>query len=259
MDVVILCGGEGSRFLEETEFKPKPMIKIGDKPILWYIMKLYSYYGFNRFILSLGYKSEVIKKYFFDYQFVNRDFKLDFNSSEKIEYLQASDEKDWEVLCVDTGEKALKGARIKRIEEYIQTNNFHLTYGDGVGNVNLNYLSYFHRAHKKIGTVTSVRPPSRFGELTIDKNNNVKELKEKSQMGEGIINGGFFIFNKKIFSYLNSDDDCDFEFGALQNIVNQRELRSYEHNGFWQCMDNKRDKLFLDNLIKNNQAPWVVW
>ena len=234
MDVVILCGGKGTRLSEETVKKPKPMVKIGGRPILWHIIKMYSHYGFNRFILALGYKSDQIKQYY-------------------------RDEKQWEIVFVDTGEETLKGGRIKRVERYINSDIFHLTYGDGVSDVDLNKLVNFHKSHDCVGTVTAVRPPSRFGELNIDENDTVLDLEEKPQMGQGLINGGFFVFDKKMLLYLTEDKDCDFEFGSLQQISKDGQLKAYKHNGFWQCMDNIRERDHLDKLIKDNTAPWIVW
>jgi len=243
MDVVILCGGMGSRLSEETILKPKPMIELGDKPILWHIMKYYSLFGYNRFILPLGYKAQTIIDYF-----QNEDSNF-FNS---LEY------KKWEIVLEDTGLNTLKGARIKRIQKYIESEDFHLTYGDGVSNINIKMLLNFHKTHKKIGTLTAVHPPSRFGEIKII-NDQVTCFNEKSQMGEGYINGGFFIFNKKIFNYLHKDEFCDFEFGPIQELVNKNNLMAFKHESFWQCMDNVREKKYLNKLIEDKKAPWIKW
>ena len=257
MDVVILCGGKGTRLSEETIKKPKPMVEIGNMPILWHIMKIYSYYGFNRFILALGYKGEQIKQYFYNYKITGADFSLRLDPEEKIEFLNHSDEKHWEIIFVDTGEETLKGGRIKRLEKYIQSDLFHLTYGDGVCDVDINNLLKFHNSHNSLGSVTAVRPPSRFGELNIDENNTVQELEEKPQMGKGLINGGFFIFDKQMLSYLSEDDNCDFEFGPLQKIASEGQLKAFKHEGFWQCMDNVRERDFLNKQVKDNTAPWI--
>ena len=259
MDVIILCGGKGTRLSEETVMKPKPMVEIGGKPILWHIMKIYSYYGFNRFILALGYKGDQIKQYFYNYKITGADFSLKLDPNHDIEYLNHSDEKPWEIVCVDTGEETLKGGRIKRVGGFINSDIFHLTYGDGISDVDLNKLVNFHKSHDCVGTVTAVRPPSRFGELNIDKNDTVSVLEEKPQMGQGLINGGFFVFDKKMLSYLTEDKDCDFEFGSLQQISKDGQLKAYKHNGFWQCMDNIRERNFLDKQIKDNISPWMVW
>ena len=259
MKVVIFAGGMGSRISEESHLKPKPMIEIGGKPILWHIMKSYSHYGVNRFILALGYKGDYIKQYFYNYKFTSADFSLKLDPEEQIQFLNDSDEKHWEIVFVDTGEETLKGGRIKRVEKYIQSDLFHLTYGDGVCDVDINKLVDFHNSHNCMGSVTAVRPPSRFGELNIDEDNTVQELEEKPQMGKGLINGGFFIFDKKMLSYLTDDENCDFEFGPLQQIASEKQLKAYKHNGFWQCMDNIREKNYLDEQIRANNAPWMKW
>ncbi len=259
MDAIILCGGKGTRLSEETIEKPKPMVEIGGKPILWHIMKSYSYYGVNRFILALGYKANFIKQFFFNYRITGSDFSLMMDPEQKIKILNHSDEKHWEIIFVNTGEDTLKGGRIKRLEKYIKSDTFHLTYGDGVCDVDINKLSSFHNSHNSLGSVTAVRPPSRFGELNIGRDNIVEDLEEKPQMGKGLINGGYFIFNKEMLSYLTEDENCDFEFGPLQKIVSDMQLKAYKHEGFWQCMDNIREKYYLDNLIKNKKAPWIKW
>ena len=259
MDVIILCGGKGTRLSEETISRPKPMVEIGGKPILWHIMKIYSHYGFNRFILALGYKGDQIKQFFYNYRITGADFSLKLDPEHTIEYLNHSDEKHWEIVFVDTGEETLKGGRIKRVEKFIKNNLFHLTYGDGIGNVNINKLVEFHKSHDCIGTVTAVRPPSRFGELNIDEYDTVLDLEEKPQMARGLINGGFFVFDKKMLSYLTADEDCDFEFGPLQQIAHDGQLKAFKHDGFWHCMDNVRERDYLDKQVRTNNAPWMVW
>jgi glucose-1-phosphate cytidylyltransferase len=214
MKVVILCGGMGTRLREETEYKPKPMVEIGSKPILWHIMKIYAHQGFKDFILCLGYKGEIIKSYFYNYEILNNDFTVELGNYKHVEIHSNHKEKGWRVTLADTGETALKGARIKRIEKYIDGDLFMLTYGDGVANINLHELLDFHKRHDRIGTVTGVRPPSRFGEMII-KDNQVVSFTEKPQVSEGLINGGFFVFNRKIFDYLSEDDNFDFEVGTL--------------------------------------------
>ncbi len=258
MNVIILCGGKGSRLSEETILKPKPMVNIGGMPILWHIMKIYSFYGFKRFIIALGYKGNYIKEYFYNLRTTSTDFTLHLNPDRDIEYHQLSDEKDWEITFVDTGQDTLKGGRIKRLEKYIKTDNFHLTYGDGLSNVNIQELCKFHSSHNKIGTVTAVRPPSRFGEMIVE-DSHVVNFDEKAQMGVGYINGGFFIFNKKILNYLTKDENCDFEFGPINQIVKENQLIAFKHNDFWQCMDNVRDRDYLNMLLKKNNAPWKIW
>lgn len=258
MDVIILCGGKGTRLSEETEIKPKPMVEIGGKPILWHIMKIYSYYGFKRFILALGYKGDYIKQYFFNLRITNSDFSLKMNPDSEPEYFNYSQDNDWEITFVDTGLETLKGGRIKRLEQYIKTENFHITYGDGVSDIDINKLVKFHNSHNCIGTLTAVHPPSRFGEISIN-GDQVIEFEEKPQMDSGYINGGFFIFNKKIMSYLKEDENCDFEFGALQQLARDKQLKAFIHEGFWQCMDNVRERDYLNSLMKNKKAPWIKW
>ena len=235
-DVAILCGGMGTRLREETETKPKPMVEIGGRPILWHIMKYYASYGFKKFILALGYKGEHIKKYFSNY----------------------NDEGEWDITCVDTGLRTLKGGRIKRLETHLKSEYFHLTYGDGLGRIDLDELTEFHLSSKKTGTVTAVRPPSRFGELLLE-GSSVKEFEEKPQLSRGYINGGFFIFNKKLLEYLTPEEDCDLEFGALQKLAREGQLAAYKHEGYWQCMDTARDMNYLNELWKSGNPPWRIW
>ena len=258
MDVVILCGGKGTRLSEETMLKPKPMVEIGGKPILWHIMKYYSSFGFNRFILALGYKSDYIKEYFYNYKITNSDFTINLKPDSPAVFHNSGNESDWEITFIDTGLETLKGARIKRIQQYLKSDNFHLTYGDGIGNVDLKKLIDFHFNHGKLATVTAVRPPSRFGEMLID-GDNVNVFDEKSQMHTGFINGGFFVLNKKVMEYLTTDEECDFEFGPLQQIVEENQLKAFKHLGFWQCMDNVRERDYLSKLVDTNKAPWLKW
>ena len=258
MPVVILCGGKGSRLSEETIEKPKPMVEIGGKPILWHIMKIYSLYGFNHFILALGYKADYIKNYFYNYRVSSRDFTLSMDAETELQYHNNYDEMKWKITFVDTGLETLKGGRIKRLEEYIKHDYFMMTYGDGVSNININDLVNFHMKHGKIGTLSAVRPPSRFGMIDLD-GDIVNTFEEKPQLAEGYINGGFFVFNKKIMEYLSPDVNCDFEFGPMQKLAADGELRAYKHNDFWQCMDTVRDRNYLERLWETNQAKWKLW
>ncbi len=258
MDVVILCGGMGTRLREETEIKPKPMVEIGGKPILWHIMKFYSHYGFNKFILALGYKGEYIKKYFYDYGYLSSDLTIILDPKIPPKVHSLSRENHWEITCVDTGLATLKGGRIKRLEGYIKSDTFHLTYGDGLSDVDLTRLIAFHRKSKGIGTVTAVRPPSRFGEILI-KGDLVKEFEEKPQLTTGYINGGFFVFTRKLLDYLTPDENCDLEFGALQRLSREGQLSAYRHEGYWQCMDTVRDTQYLNKLWESGNPPWKVW
>jgi len=257
-DVVILCGGKGTRLSEETIEKPKPMVEIGGKPILWHIMKHYSSYGCHRFILALGYKGEYIKNYLYNYRILSTNFTLEMYPDKGPQIHDASDESHWEVTFIDTGLNTLKGGRVKRIEKYIKSDNFHLTYGDGIGTVDINRVEQLHMNHGGIGTVTGVHPPSRFGEMVI-QGDKVEHFEEKSQLSTGIINGGFFMFNKKIFDYLTSDEECDFEFGPLQKLASEGELRVYKHDGFWQCMDTIRERDYLSRLWDSGNPPWKRW
>lgn len=257
-DVVILCGGMGARLREETELRPKPMVEIGGRPILWHIMKYYSHFGFNKFILALGYKGEQIKKYFYDYGFLSSDFTIVLDPKVPPKVHTLSTENHWEITCVDTGLDTLKGGRIKRLAPYIKGRYFHLTYGDGLSDVDLGKLEDFHKRHGKIGTVTAVRPPSRFGEMVIS-GEKVKEFEEKPQLTTGHINGGFFVFEKEFLRYLTTDEACDFEFGALQRLSKEGQLVAYRHEGYWQCMDTVRDTEYLNKLWKADSAPWKIW
>ncbi len=257
MKVVILCGGLGTRLRGETEFRPKPLVEIGNKPILWHIMKIYSHYGFKDFILCLGYKGEMIKEYFLNYTFRNNDFTIKLDVNNKI-LLHNKNYEGWTVTLVDTGQNAQTGARIKRIEKYITEDLFMVTYGDGVANINIRHLVKFHKKHGKIGTVTGVHPSSRFGELVI-KSNQVIEFSEKPQIREGFINGGFFVFNKKFFQYLKDDDNCYLEREPLEKLAKDGQLYAYLHHGFWQCMDTQRELEILQQLWSSEKCPWKVW
>ncbi len=256
--VVILCGGLGTRLKEETEIKPKPMVAIGNKPILWHIMKIYAHYGFKDFILCLGYKGDVIKEYFLNYDILNSDFSIKLGPKKAVTVHNTSDTSDWTVTLADTGSSALKGARLKRIEKYIKEDTFMVTYGDGVGNINIKKLLDFHKSHGKIATVTGVRPPSLFGELQV-KNNKAIIFAEKPQTSTGLISGGFFVFNRKLFEYLSDDDNCDFEKGPLEKIAAKGELMVYTHEGPWICMDTYRDVVYLNKVWENGEAPWKIW
>ena len=256
--VVIFAGGLGTRLREETEFRPKPMVHIGSRPILWHIMKIYAYYGFKDFILCLGHKGELIKKYFYDYEVLNNDFTIELGNKKNIQVHKDADEKGWRVTLADTGDKALKGARLKRVQKYIKNKMFMMTYGDGVANIDINDLLNFHLKHGKLVTMTGISPASRFGELKI-KGDKVKSLVEKPEESNGFVNGGFFVFNRDIFDYLSEDDNCDLEIGALENIAKDGQLMVYKHRGFWACMDTMRDVEYLNKLWNENKAAWKIW
>ncbi len=258
MKVVILCGGLGTRLREETEFRPKPMVSIGSKPILWHIMKAYAHYGYMDFILALGYKGEMIKEYFYNYEVLNNDFTIELGNKEGIKVHSNNPEKEWRVTLADTGNKALKGARLKRVEKYIDDDQFMLTYGDGIANVDIEDLLGFHKRHGKLATITAINPASRFGELKI-KGNQVESFSEKPKNGNGLINGGFFVFNKGIFNYLSEEENCDLEIGPLEKITAEGQLMVYKHGGSWACMDTIRDMEYLNKLWNENKAFWKIW
>lgn len=259
MQTVILCGGLGTRLREETEYRPKPMVHIGTKPILWHIMKSYSHYGYKDFILTLGYKGDMIKDYFLHYEAMNNDVTLELGKPDSVCMHNCHEEAGWRITLSNTGESTLKGGRLKRVEKYIQGDTFMLTYGDGVANVDIQKLVDFHKSHGKMATVTGVNPLSRFGELNVN-GHFVKSFQEKPQVTDGgLINGGFFVFNRKIFEYLTPDDDCDLEYGPLEKIAEQGELMVYTHRDFWFCMDTLRDTEKLNKMWKDSQAPWKLW
>lgn len=256
--VVILCGGQGTRLKEETEFRPKPMVEIGGRPILWHIMKTYAFYGLTDFVLCLGYKGEMIKEYFLNYEAMSNDFTIKLGSHHHIDFHSNNSEKNWSVTLVDTGEAAMTGARIKRIEKYLDGEEFMLTYGDGLADINIRKLLACHRASKKTGTVTGVRPATRFGEIIL-KGGKVKAFSEKPQSSQGHISGGFFVFKKEFLKYLSSEDNCVLEKEPLERLSKEGKMGMYFHPGFWYCMDTYRDYLFLKELWEKQEAPWKVW
>lgn len=255
MKVVILCGGLGTRLREETEYKPKPMVQIGGKPILWHIMKIYFSCGFNDFILCLGYKQHLIKEYFINYEYMNNDFTISLNSKKKI-LCHSTHKENWNVTLVDTGLETKKGTRIKMIESHIKEDRFMLTYGDGVGNINIKGLIDYHLRKNKIVTFTGARSISRFATVETDRDNEIIDWSEKKTL-EKLINAGFFVMERKIFNYLN--DDCELEEEPMKQLAKQRQVALYKHEGFWHCMDTYRDRMFLQNLWKKEQAPWKTW
>lgn len=257
MKVLILCGGFGARLREETEVRPKPMVEIGGKPILWHIMKTYAFYGYKDFVLCLGYKSEIIKRYFFDYDILTNDFTIDL-ASRQLDVHRSLEKEDWKITMADTGVNAMTGARIKRAEKYIGNSTFMVTYGDGVTDLNINELLDFHKSHKKIGTVTGVVPPSRYGELLI-QGREVVSFREKPEGRESFISGGYFIFNSEIFDYLHDGDDCILERQPLERLSRDGQLVVYNHHGFWQCMDTYRDLEYLRRVWSMGSVPWCVW
>ncbi len=258
--VVILCGGKGTRLREETEFRPKPIISVGDRPIIWHIMKTYAHYGFKDFMLCLGYKGEIIRDYFFNYDWNHSDIKLELGSKRVTKLENSHGEEDWRIWLIDTGQETMTGGRLKRLASYIdQTGSdiFLATYGDGVSNVNISDILAFHRSHGKLATVTAVRPASRFGELMIE-NSLVTHFKEKPQTAEGWINGGYFVLNRKVLDLIEGDNIV-FEDQPLKTLSEMGELAVYKHEDFWQCMDTYRELELLNNLYNSGQARWKVW
>lgn len=256
MKAVILAGGLGTRIREETEFRPKPMVEIGGKPILWHIMKNLSVQGINDFVICLGYKGEIIKDFFLNYYSRTNDIVIRTSSTQFPHSTISNSNEDWEVTLVDTGLSTQTGGRIKRVEKYLEGKTFLCTYGDGVANIDLLKLKSLHQSHNKIGTITSVNPPSRFGALEISKTGLVTEFVEKP--GESHwINGGFFIFNEGIFKYL--DEECVLEQEPLRNLAKDGELIAYKHHGFWRPMDTLRESKELNELYESNRAPWRNW
>lgn len=258
MKVVILAGGYGTRISEESHLKPKPMIEIGDKPILWHIMKEYSRYGFNEFIICCGYKQHVIKEWFADYYLYNSDVTFDFADDNRMIVHQNVAE-PWKVTLVDTGLNTMTGGRIKRIRKYVGDETFMLTYGDAVSDVNIKKLCEFHREHGKLATITAVRLDQRFGVLDINKDDTIEEFREKDAITDGSrINGGYMVMEPEVFDYLE-DDNTVFEKYPLERLAQEGNLKAYRHDGYWQCMDTKREKDRLDELWSNGKAPWKVW
>lgn len=257
MKVVILAGGFGTRISEESHLRPKPMIEIGGKPILWHVMKLYSKYGFNDFVICCGYKQHMVKEWFADYYLYNSDITFDFtNHNEMTVHNNVSE--PWKVTLVDTGLNTMTGGRVKRIQNYIGDEPFMLTYGDGVSDVNIKELVEYHKAHGKIATMSSYNVGQRFGVLEVDQNNLITAFREKAEGDGSIINIGFMVLQPDIFNYIDGDDTV-FEKKPLETLAKERQLISYRHNGFWQCMDTQRDKQQLEDMWASGNAPWKVW
>jgi len=253
LQVVILAGGYGTRLSEETTVLPKPMVEIGHKPMLWHIMNLYAFHGFREFVVALGYKGEVIKHYFLNYYHDQSDLQIDLKTG-SVRAIRSTPS-DWTVRLVDTGLHVQTGGRLARLRDVVGGETFMLTYGDGVSDVDIGRLLAFHRAHKKIATVTSVRPVARFGEIVLD-GTRVASFKEKPQVGEGAINGGFFVFDPRVFDYLHGDDTV-LEGTPLETLAREGQLMAFQHDGFWQCMDTMRDKQVLEKLWATGNAPWA--
>ena len=258
MPVMILCGGMGTRLREETEFLPKPMVEIGGRPMLWHIMKGYAARGFTDFILCLGYKGHKIREYFLHYEVMHCDFTIELGNKDQVEIHGRHNEAGWRVTLVETGLDSQTGARIARALPHVKADRFMLTYGDGVADVDLTGLMRFHEQQEKIATVTGVRPSSRFGEL-MASGDQVTAFSEKPRMHEGLINGGFFVLDRKVSEYLSSDADCVFEREPMERLAAEGQLAVYRHNGFWQCMDTYRDYQQLQQLWMSGEAGWKTW
>lgn len=258
MKVVILAGGFGTRISEESHLKPKPMIEIGEKPILWHIMKIYSHYGFNDFIICLGYKGYIIKQYFADYYLHMSDVTFDFRNGNEMTVHQNVAE-PWKVTLVDTGLYAQTGARLKRIQKYIGNEPFFMTYGDGVSDIDINELLSFHKQQGTIATMTAIQPGGRFGVLDISDNASVKCFREKAKEDGGWINAGFMVLEPEVFEYLSNEEECIFEQEPLKNLASRGQLSAYKYEGFWHCMDTQRDKNYLEKLWDSNKANWKIW
>lgn len=258
MKVVILAGGYGTRISEESHLKPKPMIEIGGKPILWHIMKEYSYYGFNDFIICAGYKQYIIKEWFADYFLYNNDITFDYTSGESQMTIHSRRCEPWKVTVVDTGLNTMTGGRIKRIQPYVGNETFMMTYGDGVCDVDISKLLEFHQSHGKIATLTAVMLEQQKGILDIGGNNAVKSFREKNIADGAPINAGYMVLNPAIFDYIEGDQTV-FEREPLEKLAQQGELMSYMHRGFWQCMDNKRERDKLEEYLRTGTAPWKKW
>ena len=258
MKVVILAGGFGTRISEESHLKPKPMIEIGEKPILWHIMKEYSHYGHNDFIICCGYKQHMIKEYFADYYLYNSDVTFDFGHENKM-IVHSNVSEPWKVTLVDTGLNTMAGGRIKRIKKYVGNEAFLMTYGDGVADININELISFHKKNKKIATLTAVHVGQRFGVLDIDRDDcSIKAFREKSMADGSRINAGYMVLEPEIFDYIDGDSTV-FEQEPLRRLAENNQLDAYKHNGFWQCMDTKREMEMLEEMWASGKAPWKVW
>ncbi len=258
MKVVILCGGLGTRLREETEFRPKPMVDVGGRPILWHIMKTYAHHGFREFVLCLGYRGAVIKEYFLNYEAMNNDFSICLGQKSQIQYHDRHSEQGFCVTLADTGHDTMTGGRISRIERYIDDDMFLMTYGDGVADIDVRALVEFHKSHGKIATVTTVRPVSRFGMLDLSGDDQVSKFSEKPTSDDWI-SAGYFVLNRQVFDYLGEDDSCIFEREPLERLAQNGQLMAYRHPKFFYAMDTYRDYQHLNELWRKDEAPWRVW
>jgi glucose-1-phosphate cytidylyltransferase len=255
--VVILCGGQGTRLREETEYRPKPLVLVGQRPVLWHIMKLFAHHGFQEFVLCLGYRGWMIKEYFLNYEALNNDFVIQLGRETRIDYLDRHGEQDFGVTLADTGQETMTGGRVRRIQRYIEDDTFMVTYGDGLSDVDIKALLAFHKAHGKLATITGVQPASRFGILTLTDQGQVTSFAEKPKM-DGWASAGFFVFHRKIFDHL-TDDQCILEREPLERLTAEGELMVYRHHGFFYAMDTYREYQMLNEMWDRKDAPWKVW
>lgn len=258
MKVVILCGGQGTRLREETEYRPKPLVDVGGRPILWHIMKSFAHYGLREFVLCLGYRGNMIKEYFLNYEAMNNDFTISLGEKHRLLHHGAHEEQDYQVTLADTGVSSMTGARVKLIERYVDGDTFVVTYGDGLSDVNIEKLVQFHHAHGRLATVTAVRPFSRFGVLELAADGQVRNFAEKPQL-DGWTSAGFFVFNRKVFDFLDNDPDFILEREGMVRLAEAGELVAYPHDGFFFAMDTYREYLYLNDVWNSGQAPWAVW
>lgn len=258
MKAVILCGGLGTRLREETEFRPKPLVEIGGRPILWHIMKTYAHHGLRDFVLCLGYRGNMIKDYFLNYEAMNNDFTICLGRRHQVTHHGAHGEQDFVVTLAETGAEAMTGARVKRVEKYVEDDTFLVTYGDGVADIDIGALIDFHRGHGRLATVSTVHPFSRFGVLEVDETGAVREFAEKPLM-QGWASAGFFVFDRRVFDYLEDEDDCILERTPLERLANEGQLMAYRHDGFFYTMDTYREYEYLNELWAKGEAPWKVW
>ncbi len=257
MKTIILAGGVGTRLAEETEVRPKPMIEIGHRPILWHILKIYAHYGYTDFLIALGYKGEHIKRYMADYAALSANLTVDLGKGTVESHGHNGDPEDWRVELIETGRNTETGGRLLRLTDYLDGDSFMMTFGDGVSDVDINALVDFHRSHGKLATLTAVRPPARFGHVELD-GERVSDFSEKPQVGEGWINGGFFVLEPGIFDYIDGEE-MHFQREPLERLARDGQLMAYKHTAFWQCMDTLRDKNLLQQLWDRDEAPWKVW
>ena len=257
MKVVILCGGQGTRLREETEYRPKPLVLVGQRPVLWHIMKLFAHHGFREFVLCLGYRGWMIKEYFLNYEALNNDFVIQLGRETRIDYLDRHGEQDFAVTLADTGQDSMTGGRVKRVERHVDGDTFMVTYGDGLSDVDIKALLAFHEAHGKLATITGVQPASRFGILTLTDRGQVTSFSEKPKM-DGWASAGYFVFNRELFDYLD-DDQCVLEREPLERLTAAGELMVYRHDGFFYAMDTYREYQLLNEMWDREEAPWKVW